>query len=161
MSCFSDKKAGAQEMRQWLYTSQNRSTQVFINFTNKVVLIMQETLSIIAGWFLIFWGIFLLLKFRKFSAIIEELINSKPLFYTVCSLYTLAGIIIVVLHNIWFIGPRLLLTLLGWAMLIEGATYCLLPHQWIKKWAKNFYHPNWWLTGGILSTILGTALLFI
>jgi hypothetical protein len=122
---------------------------------------MQETLGTIVGCFLIFWGILLLLKFKEFSTILEELINSKPLFYTVCSLYTLAGIIIVVLHNIWLISPRLLLTLLGWAMLIEGATYCLLPHQWVKKWAKNFYHSNWWLTGSILSITLGTALLFI
>jgi hypothetical protein len=122
---------------------------------------MQETLGTIVGCFLIFWGILLLLKFKEFSTILEELINSKPLFYTVCSLYTLAGIIIVVLHNIWLISPRLLLTLLGWVMLIEGATYCLLPHQWVKKWAKNFYHSNWWLTGSILSITLGTALLFI
>ncbi|MFP4686954.1 MAG: hypothetical protein ACLFN5_02470 [bacterium] len=122
---------------------------------------MPESLSAITGCFFIFWGIFLLLKFKSFSGILEELIDSRALFYTVCSLYTLAGIIIVILHNNWTLEPPILLTLLGWAMLIEGASYCLLPYPLVKKWARNFYHPAWWLAGGILSLPLGTVLLFI
>ncbi len=122
---------------------------------------MEAALGQITAYILFFTGIFLLLRFREFSTLVEELLEIKSLFYLICGLYASAGLVIISLHNVWVYDGRLLLTLLGWAMALEGMAYCLLPFPIVRRWARKFYHPAWWFLCGICAIIISFFLLSV
>ncbi len=122
---------------------------------------MADLVGVITGYMIFFWGIFILVKYRVVSNLIEELLEFKALFYTVCMMLVLAGLVIVSVHNRWAWSRELLLTVIGWSMVIEGSAYCFLPFPVIRRWMRKFYYPYFWLVSGVIAVILGLFLVGI
>jgi hypothetical protein len=70
----------------------------------------------------------------------------------------IAGLALIVGHNVWSPAPAAIISLLGWIAAIEATAYLLLPDEIIEKWVAVFNTPTWYLGGGLLSVVLGAYL---
>src|SRR6266567_5324304 len=62
------------------------------------------------------------------------LVRDRPLLFILAMLGLLAGLAIVLTHNIWSGGALpVVVTLLGWALLLRGLVLLLLPHEFIVR----------------------------
>jgi len=112
------------------------------------------------GPLLLLPGIGLLLNPRAFLTMGTELVGSLMLVYLFGLIDLAAGLAIVLVHNVWVPDWRVLITLIGWLMLIRGAVRILIP-EIVMGYAKTLFRNNMLcpVSGGVL-VILGLALCY-
>jgi hypothetical protein len=70
------------------------------------------------------------------------------------------GTVIVALHNVWIADWQLLVTVLGWLMVIKGAVIMLFPSSMMLFYRK-FLSDHLFTYSGIYAIVLGSLLLFL
>jgi len=109
-------------------------------------------------WFLIV-GIVFIWRRKSLMSAIEDFADNRALVFVFAILELFAGIALITSHNIWEVNFQGVLTILGWWIAIEGFIYLLLPMKRIKRMVKYFNRPGWYISGSLLSIILGVYLL--
>ena len=99
-------------------------------------------------------GVGLLINFSVFQAITAEFLRSYALIYISGVLVLLAGLSIANLHNVWTRDWRVILTVLGWLMVIGGIMRIVFPQVVISVGATVFSH-TFAVLGGICLVLLG------
>ena len=97
------------------------------------------------SFFVIFGSLFILTRF------LGELIDkTEDRFFVIATGYNtlLMGLVTVILHNIWVLDWRIVITVLGWSTLIKGILKIGFP-EFIHKQAQTFKERKR-LEGGIL-----------
>ncbi len=92
------------------------------------------------------WGIIiavvsliLLIKPKLLERLFAGAKNKRTMF--LWGIITLAvGVVMVLVHNIWVLDWRVVITILGWLTLIKGLDLLLLPKRMRKRWSKM---ENW------------------
>jgi len=113
----------------------------------------------IIGVFLLIAGLASMIHRRGCLGVMSDLVKDRPLFYVVTSLELLAGLLVVSLHNVWVGGTNVIVSIIGWAMVIEGASYMLLPYSMSSKIVNSFNKQSWYVGGGLVAVVLGIYLL--
>src|SRR5258708_32315154 len=86
-------------------------------------------LSRLLGLFMLAMSLSLLLRGQELLAIMTALINDAPMLMNIGMAALLAGLAIVLCHNIWSGGARpIVVTLFGWILLLSGWLLLMLPH---------------------------------
>lgn len=103
----------------------------------------------------------LVLIFRKKLVIqaIREMIGNRSLIFLLAILELLAGIAIVISHNIWEMSWVGLVTLIGWAMLIEGLGWMIFPGK-MSAFGRKFLTGKWYGAMIVLSLLIGGCLVY-
>lgn len=109
-------------------------------------------------WFLII-GIVFLWRRKTLMPIMEDFAGNRALIVSFALLELLAGISLVVSHNVWTNDFRIVITVISWWILIEGLVYLLLPSKGVKKMFKRFNKVGWFVSGSLISIVLGVYLL--
>ncbi|HET7680661.1 MAG TPA: hypothetical protein VFK79_11060 [Xanthobacteraceae bacterium] len=115
-------------------------------------------LARLLGPALLIAGVGILLNQRYYRGMTNEFIASRPLFYLASIIGVIAGLAIVLVHNVWVLNWRVLITLLGWLNLIRGALSILLPEQsfaFAGRTVAGQYMPR---IGGAFALLVGLAL---
>ena len=90
---------------------------------------------------MILWGLALLLNPRIllsfYNTFIEKEENESLLYLTAGAFLTL-GLIIVWIHNDWYLAPSIIVTLIGWILVLKAMLWMCFPNLGIKI-AKKFY----------------------
>ena len=95
-----------------------------------------------------------------FKAMAEEFLQSRALIYLSGILTMLAGIAIILTHNVWMANWRVIVTLLGWMMAVGGAMRIVVPGR-TQAWGRGFLrHPSGTLIAGCIWLALGALLTF-
>lgn len=68
------------------------------------------------------------------------------------------GLLIVITHNVWVTDWAVVVTIIGWLMVVEGIMNMVLPHGVIERMIKYFNKPKWYVVGGIFSIMVGVYL---
>lgn len=85
-------------------------------------------------------------------------IGKEPLLiWTIASVEIAAGLALILGHSVWQ-GWELVITLVGWAFLIEGLFYLLFPARTISKVVRRMAKGKWYSLGILLSLIIGVYL---
>jgi len=84
-------------------------------------------LARLLGPLLLAVGIGILINPKPFHTMVGEVVRSVTLVYLFGLLDFAAGLAIVLTHNVWAANWRVLITLIGWLMLIRGAVRILAP----------------------------------
>jgi hypothetical protein len=84
-------------------------------------------LARLLGPLLLAVGAGILLNPKAFRTIANEVVKSVTLVYLFGFLDFAAGLAIVLTHNVWIVSWRVLITILGWLLLIRGAVRILIP----------------------------------
>lgn len=116
-------------------------------------------LARLLGPLLLLPGIGVLINPRAFRTIAAEVLGSVTLVYLFGFLDFAAGLAIVLFHNRWAAGWPVLITLIGWALLIRGAVHIVAPDSVSRYGASLIKSYPLWVTG-VIVVILGLALCY-
>jgi len=93
-------------------------------------------LAKLIGPVLLVIGVGLLVSRSVYREAAEEVIKSRALLYLFGAIEFTAGLAIVLTHNVWVWNWPVIVTLLGWLLLIRGAFRIVLPQQIVDFGAK-------------------------
>lgn len=79
------------------------------------------------GPYILLIGVGLQFNFKIYRRIIEEFIKNAAIVYLAGLITFVAGLSIIIFHNIWAMDWRIIITVLGWIALIKGAWLVILP----------------------------------
>jgi hypothetical protein len=117
-------------------------------------------LARLLGPLLLLPGLGLLVNRRVFRTMASEVIGSVTLVYLFGLMDFAAGLAILLFHNVWVADWRVLITLIGWLLLIRGAARVLLTET-LMGYAKNIMRgESVYLVSGIVLTVLGLVLCY-
>jgi hypothetical protein len=72
------------------------------------------------GPIILAFGLAILIDKKAMLAMAKELLGSRALIFMFGILDLLLGLILVVVHNIWVLDWRVLITLIGWISIVRG-----------------------------------------
>jgi hypothetical protein len=103
-------------------------------------------------------GIAMLVNRKELDALAQELLRSRALLFLLGLIDLAIGLAIVLTHNVWVADWRLIITLLGWLLIVRGAVRVLIPDQVKGLGAKLLKNANA-VTGSLaVTTVLGLVL---
>jgi hypothetical protein len=91
-------------------------------------------LSRLLGLFFLICGLAMLLHEQVYTAALATVAYNPLAMRWIALLITLAGLAMVLAHNVWSKPPVVVIvTLLGWLTLIKGIAYLFLPARWLEE----------------------------
>jgi len=118
-------------------------------------------LAKVIGAFLVIVGVSILLKQKSLPLLAEQFINNFYLKYFAGIMALIMGLLLVASHNLWTSPEKIIITLIGWAALLKGASLILLPENTLAGLAKICNNKTWAIIGGLVAIVLGVYLLYI
>jgi hypothetical protein len=95
---------------------------------------------------------------KSLDAVAQEFLRSNALLLLLGFLDFAAGLAIVLTHNVWVADWRVIITLLGWLLLIRGIVRTLIPDQ-VKPYGVKLMKNQNAVTGVLAVTlVLGLVL---
>ncbi|HHT0592427.1 TPA: hypothetical protein ACTXXA_000288 [Legionella anisa] len=85
-------------------------------------------LSKVLGIYLIIVSLAMFANLQQFTIYVQELLKDAPLMLVTGFWTLIIGLLMVVSHNVWQWNWRLLITLIGWIILLKGASMIFYPH---------------------------------
>jgi hypothetical protein len=107
------------------------------------------------SYFIIFGLLFIIT--RQLGKTIE-MTDDKAFVISTGYITLIMGLVTVILHNIWVLDWRLIITLLGWFTVIKGIQKIGFPEH-IRKQAQRFKKKQW--LSAIILILLGVFLLWM
>jgi len=103
-------------------------------------------------------GLAMLINRKELEALAQEFLRSRALFFLLGLVDLGVGLAIVLTHNVWVADWRIIITLLGWFLLVRGAVRVLIPDQ-IKPFGVKLLKNTNVVTGSVAVTlVLGLVL---
>lgn len=103
-------------------------------------------------------GLALLVNREHFIGVIEDVLASRALLYFAGLLALVPGLAIVLVHNVWTLDWRVLVTLIGWLAVIAGALRLLVPGQISRLGAAMLERDAVLIGGAAFYLLLGAVL---
>ena len=118
-------------------------------------------LAKVIGIYLVVIGIALFARRQYFSSVFAGFVDNRLLRIVIAIVELVAGLFLVVTHQIWASLPAGIVTFFGWAMTVEGIAYLFMPDRWVKKMFAVFNTRAWYYIGGILAVVVGLYLVYV
>ncbi|MDN5898274.1 MAG: hypothetical protein L0H35_06405 [Psychrobacter sp.] len=113
--------------------------------------------KVLGLWFIII-AITAASKRSFIQAMVVELDNQKFAFYGFAIILLFLGLMLVTLHNFWYMNVITLVTIACWIILLKGVLMLAFPDCVIKL-AHKMVISNWYWVGIVVSFIIGVILL--
>ena len=118
-------------------------------------------LSRLLGLFLLIVSLSLFLRRPEVLAIMSALIQDGPLLLILGMAALVAGLAMVLTHNIWSGGALpVVVTLFGWIILLRGLVLLMLPHEMIVRLFEMSRLGDFFIIYAAIPLILGLYLTF-
>lgn len=117
-------------------------------------------LAKVFGIYLIIIGLAIIFRRRYFLTVFAGFVEDKTLRITISIVELIAGLFLVLTHQIWSSLLAGLVSLMGWLMTLEGAAYLFMPDRWFAKMMKLFNHKAVYTVGGIIAVLIGIYLTY-
>jgi hypothetical protein len=117
-------------------------------------------LARLLGPLMVIVGAGILINPKPFRTIAGEVVRSLTLVYLFGFFDLVAGLAIVLTHNVWVLNWRVLITLIGWLMLIRGAVRVLAPETVMGYAAKVMRNKRVIPASGAVVGLLGLVLCY-
>jgi hypothetical protein len=105
-------------------------------------------------------GAGIVLNPKSFRTIAGEVVRSVTLVYLFGFMDLAAGLAIVLTHNVWVASWRVLITLIGWLLLIRGAVRIVAPEIVMGYAAKVIRNKQVIPSAGAVVGVLGLVLCY-
>jgi hypothetical protein len=110
------------------------------------------------GIVLVMTGAAIVIRRHYFLPVFGAYVEQRLLRTTMSMIELLAGIFLVVGHNVWSPLPAAMITILGWMAVLEATIYLFLPDRLVAKFIGTFNTANWYVVGGSLASVVGVYL---
>jgi hypothetical protein len=117
-------------------------------------------LARLLGPLLLLTGASIVLNPKSFRSIAGEVVRSVTLVYLFGFMDLAAGLAIVLTHNVWVASWRVLITLIGWLLLIRGAVRIAAPEIVMGYAAKVIRNKQVIPSAGAVVGVLGLVLCY-
>ncbi|RLA63793.1 MAG: hypothetical protein DRQ88_06940 [Epsilonproteobacteria bacterium] len=88
---------------------------------------MEMAIEKIAAIFYLIMGISLMVRPTIWLNYIDEIRKEKPTPNAYALVHLLLGLFIIVFHNIWVMSPTVIITFVGWAVVVKMVIFLLFP----------------------------------
>ena len=95
-------------------------------------------LAKVIGLYFVIACLAMLANQKSFSRIIKDLAKDVPGVFFSGLIALMLGLLVVVSHNIWSCDWRVIITIVGWLMIIKGVARMLMPDK-IIGWGLKVY----------------------
>ncbi len=118
---------------------------------------VERIIAIVVSHLMFIVGLSELIHAKTWATYLEELFESGHSAIVFVPFWLLFGLVIVNGHNIWVMGPPVIITIFGWIMLIKCALFLLAPQAMLSLAKKKVPARTTLLRiSGIVLIILGT-----
>ena len=108
--------------------------------------------------YLIVLGFLYLCRRELFSKVLLEIFDSYGFICILGFLNLIFGLLIILAHNVWAFNWTLIVTLLGYYVLIKGIVYLFFPPYPDKKKLAKFSKGSTRISVGVICLVLGLYL---
>ena len=116
-------------------------------------------LAKLIGPILVIAGVGLLLNRDTYRTAVEQIVNSWALIFVMGALDFAGGLAIALTHNVWAWNWPVIITLIGWLMIVRGALRILFPQAVADLGARILARsPQALSVSGAVSIVLGAIL---
>jgi uncharacterized membrane protein HdeD (DUF308 family) len=121
---------------------------------------MQHAMMVasIFGPFLFILGFWMLVYQENMMKVLNSMKNSPVSFYLVGAINLFLGLVVVNEYNVWDWTPPLLVTLLGWFLIVRGLLALFVPQSFVKSATEN---PSWTKLKGIVPLVWGILMFWL
>ena len=116
------------------------------------------TLAHVMGPMYVVLGLSLLLYVKPWQNVLKSWKNDHLQMLSIMFMTGLLGLITVNMYNVWEWNVWLLVTISGWAMMLKGAFYFLMPGSVIKKMLEFKSNAGILMFGAVACIAIGAAL---
>jgi hypothetical protein len=110
-------------------------------------------LAKLIGPIMVIVAVGVLMNRKSLDTLAREILGSHALLFLLGFLDLASGLAIVLVHNVWVADWRVIITLLGWLLLVRGAVRILIPEQIKPFGTKMLRNPNV-VTGSLAVTLV-------
>ncbi len=117
-------------------------------------------LACVLGWYLVIMGLFLIVRRSVVIAAMSDIMAQTGLLFVIAFITLIAGLMIVVSHNVWVMSWPVIITIIGWLALISGIIRLFCPEFIHRMWRKISVKPETFTISGVIILLIGLFLLF-
>jgi uncharacterized membrane protein len=117
-------------------------------------------LAKLLGAFFLIVGVSVLINARAFRAIVDEFIRSPALVFLAGLMILPAGLAIVLTHNVWVANWPVIITILGWLLVIGGAIRLAVPQHALRIGRQLYAKPTAPVVSAAIWIAIGAVLCF-
>lgn len=115
-------------------------------------------LARVLGLSLIILGAVFMIRRHYYLPVYASIVTERMTRLVFATAAVIAGLFLVIAHNIWLTVPAAIISLMGWMVLLEGLAYLILPDEVLAKLIAAFNRPAAYLAGGLLAILIGLYL---
>ncbi len=117
-------------------------------------------LAKLIGPVMIVIGLAVLLNQDEFRKLSQEFLASRALMFLSGFVLLPAGIAILLVHNVWLLNWRVLITIIGWLIVVSSAVRLLAPRFVAERGGVLLKEPQMPVIAGIIWAAIGCVLFF-
>lgn len=117
-------------------------------------------LASVMGWYLVIFSLYVFLKREYLRGVISDVVSQRGLFFIIAVVTLIFGLLVVVSHNYWIMGWPVIVTLMGWLMLISGLIRLFYAEFAMKMASSYMQSPMKMNIAAGIFLIIGLFLLF-
>ena len=118
-------------------------------------------LAQLIGPLLLVVGVGMAANAESYRAMAQEFLASRALIYVAGLLAFVPGLAVVLVHNVWAVDWRVIITMLGWLAVIGGIFRLVAPAQVQAAGAAMLARRGWLMGSGIAVAALGAVLTLV
>ena len=100
-----------------------------------------------------------LVRYKEHLALEEETVKNPVLIYLSGFVFLTLGVLLVVSHSVWTLDWRVVITILGWLVLLKGAGRIFFPNAVMRLIAKRRENRKF-IIGEVVVLLVGLYLLY-
>lgn len=110
------------------------------------------------GLYFVIVGIVAVARRDAFMPAVSQMVKNRALILTIALVELLAGLALVITRPDITFDWQGLVSLIGWMMIVEALVYLALPGKTMQKVVAWFNRPEWYVSGGVISILVGVYL---
>lgn len=122
---------------------------------------MEVGIEIATGTFLLVFGLSFLINAGFWADAFKRMSSDSEQVFTLLAVLLICGVLMVRGHNIWVGNWRVIVTIVGWAVLLESIALILAPRllRAYANWSDRAM-TTWLRVGGALWTLAGAVVVY-
>jgi len=101
----------------------------------------------------------ILVRYKESLVLEDEAAKSPVLIYLSGFAFLILGVLLVVSHSVWTFDWRLVVTIMGWLLLLKGAGRMFFPAS-VRGMIERKRDNRWFLLGEVVVLLIGLYLLY-
>lgn len=100
-----------------------------------------------------------LIRYKESLSFEEESVKNPLFIYLSGFVILIIGVLLVVSHSVWTLDWRVIITILGWLVLLKGAGRIFFPNA-VRRLIESKRRNRWFILGEVVVLLSGFYLLY-